>query len=104
MINNSYATTEEMVIKQIGIDGTLKAIAIDARGLYITPASKVGSPLADVNRYGVDRASFITVLEEQGFDPRALYDEYKHLTNIDTSAPAKKKSVNPIKASKRGGL
>ena len=100
---NGFGTSEDMVIRQIEMAGKLVAIAIDEKGLYITTPDRIGRNLADVNRYGVDRSVFVQEIEEAGLDPVMLFEENKDRIVRTTSGVAKK-MVNPIKASKRGGM
>ena len=73
-----FGTTREMVIDQIEICGALKAIAIDARGLYLTTPDRVGKSQTDTNRSKAERHHYIRDLVRMGIDTRALFEENRH--------------------------
>ena len=98
---NRFGTTSDMIIQEIPDVGPACLLAIDAKGLYLTTPGNVDSPLADVNRYGVNRLEFINKLEELGYSPYDLFEEHKDKIKVAGSDAGKKK-LNPIKASKRG--
>lgn len=96
---NRFGTTKDMIIQEIQEDGVTSLLAIDAGGLYITSQDRVGTKMADVNRYAVDRGIFLDRLEKLGFSPVDLFEQNKGRIQV-TAQTAKK--INPLKASKRG--
>ncbi len=76
--NEFFGTTPEMVIESIEVNGKLKAIAIDSRGIYITTPDRIGTPAADANRSKAERHHDIRELARRGIDTRALYEENRH--------------------------
>ena len=71
-------TTHEMIVDCIEVRGILKAIAIDARGLYITTPHRIGRPETDANRSKTERHRDIRQLTRLGIDTRALYEANRH--------------------------
>lgn len=100
-VENRFGTSAEMIIEKLTLEDGEKVVAIDTKGLYITSPEMVGRNLADVNRYGVNRSAFISVLEELGYDPSKMYEDNKHLIDLAQDTAKKGKKLNPIKASKR---
>ena len=99
---NQFGTTEEMVIQEIDDHGVRRMMAMDVKGLYLTQPEMVGRCMADVNRYGVDRADFKATLEALGYDIAEILKANHHRLAAPESPAAPGKKVNPIKASKRG--
>lgn len=100
-VENRFGTSSDMIIEKFSNNDGDRVVAIDTKGLYITTPDMVDRNIADVNRYGVNRDEFIAVLTELGFDPSKLFEDNKHLINIDQSTAKAGKKLNPIKASKR---
>ncbi len=100
--NNQFGTTKEMVIEAIDDHGVHRIMAIDDKGLYLTRPDMVGRPVADVNRYGVDRLEFKLILETLGYDTDQIFEANRHRIQAPKSPEGVVKKINPIKASKRG--
>ncbi len=75
-------------------------LAIDSNGLYLTTPDRVGTNMADTNRYAVGRTGLADRLSALGLDPAELLEQNRHRIRVE-GGEAKKK-VNPLKASKRG--
>ena len=99
---NQFGTTKEMVIEEIDDHGVHRIMAIDDKGLYLTGPKMVGRPVADVNRYGVDRIEFKLILETLGYDTEQIFEANRHRIKAPESLEPLVKKINPIKASKRG--
>ena len=97
---NRYGTTSDMIIQEIDDNGSLKLIAIDAKGLYLTTRDRVDRMVADVNRYGVPRDEVYNRMKILGVDPKKLFGANRHLIKIQAGEKTGPK-LNPIKASKR---
>jgi hypothetical protein len=100
---NQYGTTQGMVIEEVDDHGLRRIMAIDDKGLYLTSPERVGRPVADINRYGVDRVEFKLILEALGYNTTEVFEKNRHLIRAQEVAVAPTKKINPIKASKRGG-
>ena len=98
-MKNRFGTTEDMVIQHLEEDGKTVCLAIDAKGVYLTTPGRLGSRLADPNRYSAARFSAASRLTALGLDPEALFSENQHLIKTEGGDA---KRVNPLKASKRG--
>ena len=81
--SNFLGTTRDMVIDCIEVNGRLKAIAIDARGLYITSPDQIGKPATDENRGRAERHHDIRQLARLGIDTRALFEQNRHRISTD---------------------
>ena len=99
---NQFGTTEGMVIEEVDDHGVRRIMAIDDKGLYLTSSDRVGRPVADMNRYGVDRVKFKLILESLGYNTDEIFEKNRHLIRAQVSPAEPAKKINPIKASKRG--
>lgn len=102
MERNQFGTTREMVIGEIDDHGLRRIMAIDDKGLYLTDLEKVGRRVADVNRYGVDRAEFVKILEALGYNTTEIFEKNRYRLESRETVVKSEKKVNPLKASKRG--
>ena len=96
---NRFGTTSDMVIQSVTENGSTYLLAIDDKGLYLTPRDRLDRQLADPNRYATARQDVAERLTALGLDPVQLFEQNGHLVKKEVSD---KKKVNPLKASKRG--
>lgn len=102
-MENRYGTTADMIVREIDDNGSVRLLAIDSKGLYLTTRDRVDRMVADVNRYGVLRETTNEFLKQQGLDPHELFNANRHMIKAETGAKPSGKALNPIKASKRRG-
>ena len=95
---NRFGTTEDMVIQNVEENGMTYALAIDAKGLYLTTQNRLNTRMADPNRFSSNRGAVAERLTALGLDPAQLTGDNQHkIKAIETT----EKKVNPLKASKR---
>ncbi len=97
-MTNRFGTNDDMIIQDVVENGTIYALAIDSRGLYLTTRDKLNTRMADVNRFACDRSAVAARLSALGLNPAQLASDNQH--KIKTTEVSEKK-VNPLKASKR---
>ena len=99
-MTNRFGTSDDMVIQNVVEAGTTYALAIDAKGLYLTTPDRLNTQLADPNRFASNRNAVGSRLAALGLDPVQLATDNSHRVQVSSDG-ASAKRVNPLKASKR---